>query len=74
MADSPRVLTEKAARQLSNTTKTPPLWRGATPRWLTQMIPWTPVFRVRRTHLVALSQQRHHQTGTPRVASTPSRD
>ena len=43
MADSPRVLTEKAARQLSNTTKTPPQWRGTTPRWLTQMIPWTPV-------------------------------
>ena len=43
MADSPKVLTEKSARQLSNTTKTPPLWRGATPRWLTQMLPWTPV-------------------------------
>jgi hypothetical protein len=34
---------ERAARQLSNTTKTPPQWRGATPRWLVQMIPWTPV-------------------------------
>ena len=33
----------RAARQLSNTTKTPPQWRGATPRWLTQMIPWAPV-------------------------------
>jgi hypothetical protein len=42
MADS-KVLTEKAARQLSNTTKTPPQWRGATPRWLVQMLPWTPV-------------------------------
>ncbi|MGH7283746.1 MAG: family 2A encapsulin nanocompartment shell protein, partial [Polyangiaceae bacterium] len=31
------------ARQLSNTTKTPPQWRGATPRWLVQMIPWAPV-------------------------------
>src|SRR5882757_7371481 len=37
-----KTITEKAARQLSNTTKTPPQWRGATPRWLTQMIPWTP--------------------------------
>ena len=36
-------LGERAARQLSNTTKTPPQWRGATPRWLVQMIPWTPV-------------------------------
>ena len=34
---------ERAARQLSNTTKTPPQWRGATPRWLVQMIPWAPV-------------------------------
>src|SRR6266550_3217814 len=42
MADN-HLLSEKAARQLSNTTKTPPQWRGATPRWLTQMIPWTPV-------------------------------
>src|SRR5213078_362468 len=36
-------LSEKAARQLANTTKTPPQWRGASPRWLTQMLPWTPV-------------------------------
>lgn len=43
MADQNRMLGEKAARQLSNTTKSPPLWRGASPRWLTQMIPWTPV-------------------------------
>jgi hypothetical protein len=38
-----RTLAERPARQLSNTTKTPPQWRGATPRWLVQMIPWTPV-------------------------------
>ncbi|HVK76052.1 MAG TPA: family 2A encapsulin nanocompartment shell protein [Kofleriaceae bacterium] len=43
MAEQRRTIEEKAARQLSNTTKTPPQWRGATPRWLTQMIPWTPV-------------------------------
>lgn len=43
MADKLRTIDEKAARQLANTTKTPPQWRGATPRWLTQMIPWTPV-------------------------------
>ena len=42
MTDHNYLLGEKAARQLSNTTKTPPQWRGATPRWLTQMIPWTP--------------------------------
>ena len=43
MADQRRTIGEKAARQLSNTTKTPPQWRGASPRWLTQMLPWTPV-------------------------------
>jgi hypothetical protein len=43
MTEPRRTLSEKAARQLSNTTKTPPQWRGATPRWLTQMLPWTPV-------------------------------
>ena len=43
MSNPPRTIGERAARQLSNTTKTPPQWRGATPRWLVQMIPWTPV-------------------------------
>ncbi len=43
MTAQPRVVGERAARQLSNTTKTPPQWRGATPRWLVQMLPWTPV-------------------------------
>ena len=38
-----RSIGEKAARQLANTTKTPPQWRGTTPRWLTQLLPWTPV-------------------------------
>ncbi len=43
MTEPRRLLGEKAARQLANTTKTPPQWRGATPRWLTQMLPWAPV-------------------------------
>jgi hypothetical protein len=43
MAAQNHTLGERAARQLANTTKTPPQWRGATPRWLTQMLPWTPV-------------------------------
>ena len=38
-----RTLGEGEARQLSNTTKTPPQWVGITPRWLTQLLPWTPV-------------------------------
>jgi Phage capsid-like protein len=33
----------QAARQLANTTKTPPQWVGVTPRWLVSLLPWTPV-------------------------------
>jgi hypothetical protein len=50
--DQRRMLGERAARQLSNTTKTPPYWVGSTPRWLVQLLPWTPVeagvYRVNR--------------------------
>jgi encapsulin shell SprI-like protein len=44
MTDSvPRTLGAQAARQLANTTKTPPQWGGVTPRWLVNLLPWTPV-------------------------------
>ncbi len=43
MSDPAQFIGERAARQLANTTKTPPQWRGATPRWLVQMLPWVPV-------------------------------
>jgi hypothetical protein len=39
----PVSLGPQGARQLANTTKTPPIWGGATPRWLTSLLPWTPV-------------------------------
>jgi hypothetical protein len=39
----PSSIGERAARQLANTTKSPPQWRGASPRWVVQMIPWVPV-------------------------------
>jgi hypothetical protein len=32
-----------AARQLANTTKTPPQWVGVTPRWIVSLLPWVPV-------------------------------
>lgn len=32
-----------AARNLANTTKTPPQWIGATPRWLVSLLPWVPL-------------------------------
>ena len=41
-----------AARNLANTTKTPPQWVGVTPRWLVNLLPWVPVeagtYRVNR--------------------------
>lgn len=43
MSDTPPFLGERAARLLSNTTKTSPQWRGATPRFAVQMLPWVPV-------------------------------
>ncbi len=46
MAEFPahdRTLGAGPARNLANTTKTPPQWRGTTPRWLVSLLPWTPV-------------------------------
>jgi hypothetical protein len=44
MNDSAQLtLGAEAARQLANTTKTPPQWVGTTPRWLVSLLPWTPV-------------------------------
>jgi len=45
-------LGERAARQLANTTKTPPQMLAITPRWLITFLPWVPVeagtYRVNR--------------------------
>jgi len=45
-------LSAAGARQLANTTKTPPQWSGTTPRWLVSLLPWVPVeagtYRVNR--------------------------
>ncbi len=45
-------LGDRAARQLANTTKTPPQMGTITPRWLVSFLPWTPVeagtFRINR--------------------------
>ena len=46
MTDDPeirRTLSESAARQLANATKTRAQWSGITPRWLVSFLPWTPV-------------------------------
>ncbi|MBI5791486.1 MAG: hypothetical protein HZA63_08430 [Rhodocyclales bacterium] len=41
--DIRRTLSEPAARQLANATKTRAQWGGITPRWLVSFLPWTPV-------------------------------
>ncbi len=38
-----RTLSERAARQLANATKTRAQWSGITPRWLVSFLPWVPV-------------------------------
>ena len=38
-----RTLSESAARQLANATKTRAQWGGITPRWLVNFLTWTPV-------------------------------
>ena len=38
-----RTVSEAAARQLANATKTHAMWGGITPRWLVSFLPWTPV-------------------------------
>ena len=47
----------EAARQLANTTKTPPQWIGVTPRWLVSLLPWVPVeagtYRVNKVKEIA---------------------
>jgi hypothetical protein len=43
MPDPAQTLGAAAARQLANTTKTPPQWIGVTPRWAVSLLPWVPV-------------------------------
>ena len=55
-----RTLSEPAARQLANATKTRAQWSGITPRWLVSFLPWSPVesgiYRLNRVReAVALS-------------------
>jgi hypothetical protein len=41
--ESRRAVGDVAARQLANTTKTPPQLNAITPRWLVQLLSWVPV-------------------------------
>jgi len=42
-SEARRTLSEPAARQLANATKTHAQWSGITPRWLVSFLPWVPV-------------------------------
>jgi Phage capsid-like protein len=61
-------LSESAARQLANATKTRAQWRGITPRWLINFLSWTPVeagiFRLNRVR----------EEGEPTDVGSPPRD
>ena len=50
-----RSVTTSVARNLANTTKTPPQMMSITPRWLLSLIPWVQVdggtYRVNRTRI-----------------------
>jgi hypothetical protein len=77
-----RTLSEAAARQLANATKTRAQWSGITPRWLVSFLPWSPVEagiyrlnRVRETVAladsdVACSPRRDTDTDLPETFST----
>jgi hypothetical protein len=43
MTEVSKTLGAEAARQLANTTKTPPQWIGVTPRWVVSLLPWVPL-------------------------------
>jgi hypothetical protein len=43
VVEARRTLSEPAARQLANATKTRAQWTGITPRWLISFLPWVPV-------------------------------
>ena len=50
-----RSVTTSVARNLANTTKTPPQMMSVTPRWLLRLLPWVQVeggtYRVNRTRI-----------------------
>jgi len=59
--DLRRTLSEPAARQLANATKTHAQWGGITPRWLVSFLPWTPV----EAGIYRLNRVKEAHAGTP---------
>ncbi|WP_018390415.1 family 2A encapsulin nanocompartment shell protein [Ancylobacter sp. FA202] len=65
-----RTLSEAAARQLANATKTRAQWSGITPRWLVSFLPWTPV----EAGIYRLNRVKEAGDGEADVQCSPRRD
>ena len=65
-----RTLSESAARQLANATKTRAQWGGITPRWLVNFLTWTPV----EAGIFRLNKVKEEGDPTADVECSPPRD
>ncbi len=65
-----RTLSESAARQLANATKTRAQWSGITPRWLVNFLTWTPV----EAGIFRLNAVKEGTDPTAGVECSPPRD
>ena len=65
-----RTLSESAARQLANATKTRAQWGGITPRWLVNFLTWTPV----EAGIFRLNRVKEAGEPTADVECSPPRD
>ena len=65
-----RTLSESAARQLANATKTHAHWGGITPRWLVNFLTWTPV----EAGIFRLNRVKEEGAGAADVECSPPRD
>ena len=65
-----RTLSEGAARQLANATKTHAQWGGITPRWLVNFLSWTPV----EAGIFRLNRVKEREDDATDVECSPPRD
>jgi hypothetical protein len=65
-----RTLSEGAARQLANATKTRAQWGGITPRWLVNFLAWTPV----EAGIFRLNRVKEKESPAADVECSPPRD
>jgi len=65
-----RTLSEGAARQLANATKTRAQWSGISPRWLVNFLAWTPV----EAGIFRLNRVKEKESPAADVECSPPRD